>query len=569
MGGVPFLILFFNPKGVIMKTKIALIVSGAVSLGSYEAGVIYELFYALQKLGKDAEFEIDVITGASAGSINSAVLAISMMYDPNLIKYLEKIWIEGLDIISLLKDNQEPEKSIFSNKIINDLKTDFLESAKNTNNPLPYAPKRIKVAFTLTNLTGIPYEIRYANKQQAYKSTTFADWYVVELEQGKKNINDLEVMLNMVVASGSFPFAFPAMNLKRKSEEYKGTAIDGSLSEELDFIYVDGGVFNNEPINRARRLADCLDESGASKRIYLLVDPTPPKAMSDFKGMTMLDIAKRLIPAVFTEAHFRDWYDASKVNQRLEWQEKAISSFIKSFHGFSSVQTLQMKDSLRDLALNIASFKAEKENKNPETYLAENRDRIAKQLQRKELIYSVNVENRESFQELITDFVFIFECVASLRDKKILDIRLLSPDEQGILAGDFLINFGAFFSKEYRIHDFTIGREVARKFLTKSKDENGLGVDLSKYNPKEYSYDKSLDKVTIKSVPSGQKKDLRDCLVERADFFVKGMLKVHHAGFFYRFGIPFALMVCPWGKLIPWITRKLVTKILNSALEIK
>ena len=58
-----------------MKTrKIALILAGGVSLGSYEAGVLTELLYALQSLNATAEaegrptFVLDVMTGSSAAT---------------------------------------------------------------------------------------------------------------------------------------------------------------------------------------------------------------------------------------------------------------------------------------------------------------------------------------------------------------------------------------------------------------------------------------------------------------------------------------------------------------------
>jgi predicted acylesterase/phospholipase RssA len=59
--------------------KIALILAGGVSLGSYEAGVLTELLYALETLNATAQQEerpryvLDVMTGGSAGRINSSV----------------------------------------------------------------------------------------------------------------------------------------------------------------------------------------------------------------------------------------------------------------------------------------------------------------------------------------------------------------------------------------------------------------------------------------------------------------------------------------------------------------
>ncbi len=47
--------------------KIALVITGVVSLGSFEAGVLTELPWSLEQHSKDEKkYELDVITGASA-----------------------------------------------------------------------------------------------------------------------------------------------------------------------------------------------------------------------------------------------------------------------------------------------------------------------------------------------------------------------------------------------------------------------------------------------------------------------------------------------------------------------
>lgn len=61
---------------VIRPQKLAITISGAVSLGSYEAGVLYEIFEALRRhnehvdvlAGKAPKVVINVLCGASAGA---------------------------------------------------------------------------------------------------------------------------------------------------------------------------------------------------------------------------------------------------------------------------------------------------------------------------------------------------------------------------------------------------------------------------------------------------------------------------------------------------------------------
>jgi predicted acylesterase/phospholipase RssA len=57
-----------------MSKRLAITIAGAVSLGGYEAGVLYELLRAIAAYNNAAQTEdskiyIDVITGASAGGM--------------------------------------------------------------------------------------------------------------------------------------------------------------------------------------------------------------------------------------------------------------------------------------------------------------------------------------------------------------------------------------------------------------------------------------------------------------------------------------------------------------------
>lgn len=64
-----------------MSQKLAIAISGAVSLGSFESGVMYEIIEAIAQHNQhtetteDQKIIIDVITGASAGAMTAAILA--------------------------------------------------------------------------------------------------------------------------------------------------------------------------------------------------------------------------------------------------------------------------------------------------------------------------------------------------------------------------------------------------------------------------------------------------------------------------------------------------------------
>ena len=85
-----------------MPRRMAITIAGAVSLGSYEAGVLYELLEALRRhnaaaKSEDEKIYVDVITGASAGGMTAAMAAQRLLYDAaNLSDPREQCFLSGL-----------------------------------------------------------------------------------------------------------------------------------------------------------------------------------------------------------------------------------------------------------------------------------------------------------------------------------------------------------------------------------------------------------------------------------------------------------------------------------------
>ena len=75
-----------------MAKKLAITVSGAVSLGSYEAGVMYEIVHAIREHNESPDTAakdrilIDVLTGASAGGMTAAILAQKLMFQADALE---------------------------------------------------------------------------------------------------------------------------------------------------------------------------------------------------------------------------------------------------------------------------------------------------------------------------------------------------------------------------------------------------------------------------------------------------------------------------------------------------
>jgi predicted acylesterase/phospholipase RssA len=72
-----------------MAVRLSIIVAGAVSLGSYQAGVLYEVLDAIAQHNSSAPeastILIDVLTGASAGGMCATVLAQKLMFEASAL----------------------------------------------------------------------------------------------------------------------------------------------------------------------------------------------------------------------------------------------------------------------------------------------------------------------------------------------------------------------------------------------------------------------------------------------------------------------------------------------------
>ena len=89
------------------------------------------------------------------------------------------------------------------------------------------------------------------------------------------------------IASAAVPFAFEPVVLNRYRFEYGSEwAAELQQKESYPFTYVDGGVFNNEPVKEAFRLASYIDTTKADKdfeRQLIFVDPDVTELENQFK----------------------------------------------------------------------------------------------------------------------------------------------------------------------------------------------------------------------------------------------------------------------------------------------
>jgi len=114
-----------------MPKKLAITIAGAVSLASYEAGVLYEVLDAIAQhnapMGSDDpdRIVIDVLTGASAGGMTAIILSQKLLYGADEFRGpydnpLYNNWVKRITLAGLQNTgNDEPAlQSIFSSAVI-------------------------------------------------------------------------------------------------------------------------------------------------------------------------------------------------------------------------------------------------------------------------------------------------------------------------------------------------------------------------------------------------------------------------------------------------------------------
>ena len=159
-----------------MSKRLAITISGAVSLGSYEAGVLYEICEALRQHNENPEtsanpddrIEIDVLTGASAGGMTAVITAQNLLYSGSALKESQNNpfynpWVADISLEGLLNPDtkpnpafpglsapEDPTKSIFSSNLIEKLAYKYITGRYDKGNPgsrvpHPAAAKQIRL----------------------------------------------------------------------------------------------------------------------------------------------------------------------------------------------------------------------------------------------------------------------------------------------------------------------------------------------------------------------------------------------------------------------------------------
>lgn len=314
--------------------RIAIAISGAVSLGSYEAGVMHSLVQAFAKHNRTTPTQpvkIDVLTGSSAGGMTAALLAQKLLYESDNFASREQdagylAWVKMADIDGLLTfdDSDNPNAGFLSSSSIQRIADHTLLTRYQAAEPA--APKthcaaaeQISLGLAMSNLNGIDYSVdtnRLTNGKLItgnFTQTRYQDQFTQVLDANSDNRQHWDRIATAARGCGAFPIAFAPVPLTRSSNEpdYRWQPV-GSFQDKR-FYYMDGGAFNNYPLGMAKELVKARPELAAHSRHYIYISPTPRNstASHDFdplaQGSNLLTTALHMLNSVYLQSGFQEW----------------------------------------------------------------------------------------------------------------------------------------------------------------------------------------------------------------------------------------------------------------------
>ncbi|MFO7893055.1 MAG: patatin-like phospholipase family protein [Longimicrobiales bacterium] len=492
--------------------NVSLILAGAVSLGSFEAGVLDELLYVLDRLNADRpdadRYRIDSIAGASAGSMTAALVAQAVMRGFHHRELLHQAWVEEIGIAALLDD--VPANALFSKKVIEEIGARCLP-ADGHGPPSSLAADTLALTFTVTNLNGVNYALARSSAPDVdatFESTFYAERRDFRLRRDRPDDDDWAAIRAAAIASGNFPVAFAPTRLAADPRQWPDHSLPGLPAE---FTYVDGGMFNNEPVGEAVRLARGLDDPGrgaaiAADRLFLLVDANLNRASHDLaidEATGLVDTGTRLATAMMGEATANDWLKALRRNNEVDWRDRLVATLAELVRTLEVTDRDGLRAQLEAAAEDIVARK--RALFGDDRYPADYRDQAVGRLtdQFGEHAREMDATRRHIFGNL----VFLVNSVSGLDRKRKLNLHMIHA-EDGDVAGELLASFGGFLSREWREHDYTMGRQRTRESLPWI-----LGIDPTEMPEPEpdvaYEPARDLGDIELEDAPREAREQLR------------------------------------------------------------
>jgi hypothetical protein len=481
---------------------------------------MYELLEAFRQHNDDCEKQatpdkkiyVDILTGASAGGMTAALLGQRLLFDGAslqgaLTNPLYRTWVERIDIRQLVHLSHHEHglewNSLLSSDLIEKIGCESLIDSvapgapsspphntlqcDNAGVPLP-----LDIGVAITNLNGIDYRLPIAgNPDGGFNYTRSDDQMLFHLHAGDRGNKALWQKLRAAaVACGAFPVAFRPRGLKRVPGDYGIPPVPPppQLGETevmwprpghpCTFAYTDGGVLQNQPLGMAKNFVDDRVKSArtagrqdatliADDRLYVLVSPHAVMSTArnglNANKIAIDGILVELFHTYIRQATFHDWIVAEGMNTELHLLDKRAAQLARGLEDRSiSAALLVPAASFNDMLLPEAGQRAATLSRLQNQYQTEYR----------QVATATDTATAGAFLEAVATL----ESAAGLQKRDLMKIVAVIADGRTELAGSGISSFVGFFSREFRDHDYWMGRVKARVYLQRSDVKEILQV---------------------------------------------------------------------------------------------
>ncbi len=334
--------------------ELGLVMAGAVSAGSFTAGVLDYLFEALDKWYKahngnpPHHIKIKVMTGASAGGMCTGISALQFLdqprYDNPKSNKLYNSWVKLVDIAPMLEDDDlkgGKAYSLLNSGIIDQIADRAFQFSPDFANVPPFVSDDLHLVLTVTNTRGVSYAVNFQGNpgSNPYVISNHGDFLhfafrkpnaapapvsplygvPVVINSNTPDTDAWNLLKELCKATGAFPLGLRARRMKQPRKQLYGLRypphqpVNVPLQGDFKFVAIDGGVINNEPFTIGYDIlmggSNHQDEDARnSSRAIIMIDPFPSSPVTldyDDSKDDIMSVAKAFFGSLRGQALFK------------------------------------------------------------------------------------------------------------------------------------------------------------------------------------------------------------------------------------------------------------------------
>lgn len=444
---------------------LGLCMAGSVSAGAYTAGVIDYLMEALEAWEKekgtdasipDHRIEIDLLGGSSGGGMTAAMAFFAFRdevehasleddgktYHANPDKNIFwKAWVEltGNDVFNEMIDAEDIHDYYIPSalnasfidsvaKKFQDYIEDLKERIVRNNNEKPvFLSNAVELFMTLFNVTGMKYQLsskaigateQYVSEHRDLAHFRWSDTYEKDgrMEIAFQTLENLAPLIQAMKATGAFPVGLKAREVARKAKYIWDNP-----------FFQKNNKFDKDTINLGKPVQGAED-------IYISLN-----ADGGTSNNEPIELVRNLLLEIRLKEEHND-EKLAKVNAMDDTEKMIAKSELTNY-------SVIMVDPFPSYDFDIIEPAATSAH-----ILSYSLD----------LIFAMNSQLQFDAKEAIEAY-----------DKNNYGLHIIAPSRDDVPRPEYAIacgalgGFGGFLSKEYRIHDYFLGRHNCQSFLRK------------------------------------------------------------------------------------------------------